>query len=99
VVVKADQGVRDPAVQRRVTDLLGHAAALPHVQAVRSPYSDAGRAQIAPDGTVAFATPQLEHRDLHHHHHKEATAMPTDSFSPFSRRRAGGRRSSRGGSA
>jgi putative drug exporter of the RND superfamily len=62
IVVKADQGVRDPAVRRRVTELLARARALPHVQAVRSPYSDAGRTQVAPDGTVAFATLQLDVR-------------------------------------
>jgi uncharacterized membrane protein YdfJ with MMPL/SSD domain len=62
VVVQADKGVRHLSVQRQVTDLLGRAAALPHVQAVRSPYSDAGQVQIAPDGSVALATLQLDVR-------------------------------------
>src|SRR4029453_13026954 len=60
VVVKADAGVHDPAVRQRVTDLLQRADALPHVEEVSSPYAQGGRQQVAPDGTVAYATLRLD---------------------------------------
>jgi putative drug exporter of the RND superfamily len=62
VVVKADAGVHDPAVRQRVTDLLQRADALPHVEEVSSPYAQGGRQQVAPDGTVAYATLRLDAR-------------------------------------
>ncbi|PXY31058.1 MMPL family transporter [Prauserella muralis] len=56
LVVAADQGVT--AVRDRVAGLLDEVRALPHVQAVQSPYES--RAAISRDGTIAYATVQLD---------------------------------------
>ncbi|WP_156755259.1 MMPL family transporter [Actinokineospora pegani] len=61
VVVKTDGvSVVDPSVQARVEPMLAEIARLPHVAAVVSPYSEAGRAQISPGQQVAFATVTLD---------------------------------------
>jgi putative drug exporter of the RND superfamily len=57
IVLHARSGtVRSPAVAAAARKMLAHVAALPHVQAVTSPYGPAGAAQISRDGTIAFAT-------------------------------------------
>jgi RND superfamily putative drug exporter len=48
--------ISDPAIQARVTALLGKVAALPHVAAVAPPYGPRGAAQVNADGTVGFAS-------------------------------------------
>ena len=50
--------VGDPAIEARVTAMLGRVAALPHVTSVQSPYVAPG--QISSDGTIAFATVQYD---------------------------------------
>jgi putative drug exporter of the RND superfamily len=62
VVVKADAGVNDPTARQRITTMLERAEALPHVEEVSSPYDQGGRQQVAPDGTVAYATLRLDAR-------------------------------------
>ena len=44
--------------------MLAEAATLDHVVAVTTPYRDGGEAQIARDGTVAYATVQLDTWDM-----------------------------------
>ncbi|MGF7234087.1 MAG: MMPL family transporter [Frankia sp.] len=58
IVIHTTHGgtVRSPAVRAAVTGALTRAAKVPGVEAVASPYSTAGAAQISRDGTVAFAT-------------------------------------------
>ena len=58
IVIRADQGVDDPAVQQTLQQLMDFAAEQPDVS-VTSPY-DAPQ-QISADGTIAFA--QLDVRD------------------------------------
>lgn len=48
--------VDDPAVQADVTAVLDEIAALPEVEAVVSPYSEAGARQLAATSSTAFAT-------------------------------------------
>ena len=52
------------AVQSQVDDVLAAAADLDHVVAVASPYREGGQGQIARDGTVAYATVQLDTWDM-----------------------------------
>ena len=52
------------AVRERVEGLLAEAADLDHVVAVASPYRQGGQGQIAQDGTVAYATLQLDTWDM-----------------------------------
>ncbi|MBV9411096.1 MAG: MMPL family transporter, partial [Acidimicrobiia bacterium] len=58
IVVATSGGtlVTDPAVVARVDDMLAKVSALPHVGNVVSPYVPAGKNQVSPDHTVAFAT-------------------------------------------
>jgi RND superfamily putative drug exporter len=57
IVLHATAGtLHDPAVQARAEQMLDQVAALPHVRAVASPFTDAGAGQVSKDGTVAFAT-------------------------------------------
>ena len=60
VVFEADAGVRDAAVQPRIQQLIDEAGRVGHVSAVTSPFDPQGARQIAPDGTIAFATLQLD---------------------------------------
>ncbi|HET7482921.1 MAG TPA: MMPL family transporter [Actinomycetota bacterium] len=60
IVFKADAGVTDPAVQKRMEGLFAELADLRYVLRIDSPYSEAGQRQIAPDGTIAFATVHFE---------------------------------------
>jgi RND superfamily putative drug exporter len=57
IVVQATAGssVRTATVQNAVTTALAQVAKVPGVEAVTSPYSPQGAAQISRDGTVAFA--------------------------------------------
>jgi len=58
IVIKAEQGVDDPAVQQTLQDIMDFAATQDGVS-VTSPYDNAQ--QVSPDGTIAFA--QLDIRD------------------------------------
>jgi putative drug exporter of the RND superfamily len=58
IVVQATNGARvtSPAVEAAVSAALAKVDKVPGVEAVGSPYSKEGAAQISRDGTVAFAT-------------------------------------------
>ena len=58
VVFQTSRGatIRSPAVKTAARAALARVAEVPGVQAVGSPYSKLGSAQISRDGTVAFAT-------------------------------------------
>ena len=59
VVVQAKTGtLRSPAVEAAVTSMLAKVSRLPHVRSVTSPYSLRG--QISNDGTIGFATINLD---------------------------------------
>ncbi|MCE0540140.1 MMPL family transporter [Kineosporia rhizophila] len=61
IVIHSENGpVTDAAVEQRVKPMLAEVAELPHVLSVTGPYDEAGAAQIAPDGTIAFATVQFD---------------------------------------
>src|SRR5271157_3157422 len=49
-------GVRAPAVQARITAMLGKVAAAPAVASVTSPYAASGAAQVSRNGQIAYAT-------------------------------------------
>ena len=56
LVIGARQGkVTDPAIRAKAQALLAQVAELPHVSSVASPYGPTGKAQISPNGDVAFA--------------------------------------------
>ena len=56
LVIGARQGkVTDPAIRAKAEALFAQVAELPHVSSVASPYDPAGKAQISPNGDVAFA--------------------------------------------
>src|SRR5262249_12588386 len=58
-IVLADQGgIRAPDTRERVTAMLGKVGHLPRVASVHSPYTDP--AAISGDGTIAYATVQLD---------------------------------------
>jgi RND superfamily putative drug exporter len=59
IVWRADD-VNDPAVKRRVTEMLDKVAKLPHVVEVKSPFEKANAGQISKDGTIAFADVNLD---------------------------------------
>jgi putative drug exporter of the RND superfamily len=58
IVIQSSNGttVTSPAVKTAVSDALDKVEKVPGVEAVGSPYSQKGAAQISRDGTVAFAT-------------------------------------------
>jgi RND superfamily putative drug exporter len=58
VVIQATHGatVRSSQVRTAVADALAKVAKVPGVEAVGSPYSTEGAAQVSKDGTIAFAT-------------------------------------------
>jgi putative drug exporter of the RND superfamily len=58
VVFTAEQGVTDPAVQDAMVGFLAWVEELPGVE-VGSPYDPQGQGQIAPGGTIAYATLEL----------------------------------------
>ena len=60
IVVKATQGINDPAVKTALTDLFTKVDAIPGVQ-VTSPY-DAPKQQISADGTIGFAQLKITER-------------------------------------
>ena len=70
VVVKADAGFEDPAVQAQVAELRNELAELPDVTAVSSPFDTPGN--VSQDGTIARITVQYgtQARDL-----SESTAV------------------------
>jgi RND superfamily putative drug exporter len=63
VVWRADD-VRGAATRARAKALLREAATLDHVVGVIDPYAPAGTGQLADDGTVAYATLQLDTWDM-----------------------------------
>jgi RND superfamily putative drug exporter len=60
VIHSTDGKITDSAVQQRVTPMLAEVAKLAHVEGVTSPYDKAGAAQVAQDGTIAYATVQFD---------------------------------------
>jgi RND superfamily putative drug exporter len=60
VVFQSQQGFNDPQVRSQVEDALSRFATAPHVSEVVSPLTPEGARQIAPDGTIAYATLQLD---------------------------------------
>jgi putative drug exporter of the RND superfamily len=60
IVFKADQGVDDPEVKEAMEGLFAELEGVDRVVGIDSPYSEAGAQQIAPDGTVAYATMRFE---------------------------------------
>jgi RND superfamily putative drug exporter len=58
VVVRADAGVKDPAVQSDITALLAEIGAVPHVAAVEDPFTTPGA--ISPDGKTLVAHAKLD---------------------------------------
>ena len=61
IVWKVNSGtVRDPEVQQRMEAMLTEVAGLPHVTRVDSPYAATGAGQISKDGTIAYATVNLD---------------------------------------
>jgi putative drug exporter of the RND superfamily len=59
IVFRADQGVDDPEVRTEMQDLFDDVAALDDVTRVQSPYDGGGDAQIASDGTIAYANVEM----------------------------------------
>jgi putative drug exporter of the RND superfamily len=60
IVFKADNGVKSPAVKRKMEGLFAAAARFPHVSEVASPYTGGGAAAISKDGKIAYATIQFD---------------------------------------
>ncbi len=62
VVLHSEGGhrVTDATLRRSASTMLNKVAGLPHVVAVVSPFSAAGRGQINPDHTIAFAEVQFD---------------------------------------
>ena len=66
IVFQDNAGLKDPAVQSRITALLAQAKSLPGVIAVGSPYQP-GAGAVSADGTIGYATVQYA---------KKANALP-----------------------
>ncbi len=60
VIFEAERGATDPAVRQRLENLLGELSQFEHVVGVASPYSPEGASNISADGTIAFASLQLD---------------------------------------
>ncbi len=58
IVFKADQGVEDPAVEKKMEGVFKKVEGFPHVSEVASPYKEGGAAAISDDGKIAYATIQ-----------------------------------------
>lgn len=58
VVVRADEGVQNPAVQEGVRALLAELATVPHVASIEDPYATPGA--ISPDGRTLAAQVRLD---------------------------------------
>jgi RND superfamily putative drug exporter len=58
IVVRAENGVDDPAVRADVTALLDELAGVPHVETVADPYATPG--SISPDGRTLVAQARLD---------------------------------------
>jgi RND superfamily putative drug exporter len=63
IVWRADDITR-PAIRSRMQPLLDEAASLDHVSGIADPYVTGDADRIADDGTVAFATLQLDTWDM-----------------------------------
>jgi RND superfamily putative drug exporter len=60
IVFKAEQGVEDPAVEKRMRSVFEKAEGLDHVSEVADPYDGGGAAAISDDGKIAYATVQYD---------------------------------------
>ncbi|MFE9658111.1 MMPL family transporter [Micromonospora sp. NPDC006431] len=67
IVLAAEDGLRTPAVQQRVTAMLAEVQDLRHVAAVDDPYRNPGA--LSADGTIGYATVTLD---------VQATEMPAE---------------------
>src|SRR5438270_6059078 len=68
VVLHVSAPMTDPATKQQVQDVLGRIAAVPDVEAVRSPYDADGAQQISPtDPRIAFAEIQFGGTSTDHH--------------------------------
>jgi len=63
VVVRAEQGVEDPAVEAAVEQLLAGIAADVGQAEITSPYQQGGERQVSADGRIAYAQIDLADRD------------------------------------
>jgi putative drug exporter of the RND superfamily len=63
IVFSDPAGVRNPAVQSRMSQVFADVARVPGVTGVESPYLLAGARQVAKAGTVAYATVDFAKRD------------------------------------
>ncbi len=59
LVFKAGAGIKDPAIEARLTDLFAQVSKIPQVTDVVSPFAAAGAHQISADGTIGYATVNL----------------------------------------
>jgi putative drug exporter of the RND superfamily len=59
IVFRATAGVTDSSVSSKMKAMLAEVSALPHVDAIASPYSPEGARQVSRDGRIAFATVQF----------------------------------------
>ena len=74
-IVFADAaGVRNPAIEARMTDVFARVAQVPGVTGVESPYVARGARQVSKDGTVAYATVDFAKRD------NQITTQTTDAI-------------------
>lgn len=64
IVINSPAGARTPAVRALVTRMLTRIAQVPGVDAVVSPYTQSGMAQVSRDGTIAFAQLQFAKRSF-----------------------------------
>jgi putative drug exporter of the RND superfamily len=84
VVIAAKSGrVTDPAVRARVDAALARLRTLPHVTTIKSPYGRGAAQQIAPSGTVAFASVTFDVRanDVSHNDAKAFVSKVTSASS------------------
>jgi RND superfamily putative drug exporter len=60
IVFKADNGVKSPAVEKKMDRVFSKIEKFPHVSEVASPYKNGGAAAISKDGKIAYATIQFD---------------------------------------
>jgi len=60
IVFKANEGVENPAVERKMEGVFAKVEGFPHVSEVASPYEGGGAAAISDDGKIAYATVQFD---------------------------------------
>ena len=89
IVFKAEQGVDDPEVVAAMTDLFDSVGTIEGVTVI-SPYDESGVRQINPDGTIAYATVNLD-QSLGQNEMSDVGAQIIDQL-PEDRRTPGGDR-------